>query len=427
LWIVNLAINHQISQLPDYWIHLTTTVIAYDVAVIGAGPAGAWTAYLLAQRGARVAVIDGSHPREKPCGGGVTARALSLIGGALDAPLPAVAIRQARFVDSARREAAAVPLTARFEPSLIVASRASMDAQLLAAAVRAGARLVAARVTAIVRDGSSWELRSAEGHVRAGAIVGADGANSLTRRSLLRPFRRDQLSIAAGFFAHGATGCDILIEFTADPPGYIWSFPRPDHLAIGMCAEASAATSAQIRARTARWIATAGIARHSALRPYSWPIPSLSEREFQRLEVGGPGWLLVGDAAGLVDPITREGIYFALQSASFAAEALAQPRERTETAYADRIAGEIGSELARAARFKATFFRPRFIGVMLEALRGSARVRRIMADLVAGTQGYRDLKWRLVRTCELGLAVKAFSAISGRSNRPGLAPVHPDG
>ena len=54
------------------------------VAIVGAGPAGAWAAYLLAQRGARVSLIDPSHPREKPCGGGVTGRALALVGSALD-------------------------------------------------------------------------------------------------------------------------------------------------------------------------------------------------------------------------------------------------------------------------------------------------------------------------------------------------------
>ena len=73
----------------------------YDVAVVGAGPAGAWTAHLLASRGARVVLADPSHPREKPCGGGVTGRALALVAPALAVDrLPAVSIRTARFVDT---------------------------------------------------------------------------------------------------------------------------------------------------------------------------------------------------------------------------------------------------------------------------------------------------------------------------------------
>src|SRR5207244_8568320 len=96
---------------------------------------------------------------------------------------------------------------------------------------------------------------------RADIVVAADGANSLVRRRVAQPFRRDQLSIATGFFAHGVTSTEIVIEFVADPPGYIWSFPRPGHLAIGICAEASAGITAEaLRARTAEWIRATGIA-----------------------------------------------------------------------------------------------------------------------------------------------------------------------
>ena len=112
---------------------------------------------------------------------------------------------------------------------------------------------------------------------RAAYVVGADGANSLVRRRFATAFRRDQLSIATGFFAHGVTSDEIVIELTSDPPGYIWSFPRPGHLAIGICAQADAGiTAGSLRARTAAWIAATRIAEGATLEPYSWPIPSLS-------------------------------------------------------------------------------------------------------------------------------------------------------
>ena len=80
-----------------------------DVAVVGAGPAGAWAAYTLARRGARVTVFDPSHPREKPCGGGVTGRALALVADALrEHMLPRRVIRSARFIDSHRGGTAVV-------------------------------------------------------------------------------------------------------------------------------------------------------------------------------------------------------------------------------------------------------------------------------------------------------------------------------
>ena len=197
-----------------------------------------------------------------------------------------------------------------------------------------------------------------------------------------------------------------------DPPGYIWSFPRPDHLAIGICAQADAGSTAEaLRTRTARWIEETGIARGARLTPYSWPIPSLSSREFGTLEVGGPGWVLAGDAAGLVDPITREGIFFALLSGQFAAEAVSSGVSHPDRDYAARLRADVLPELACAARFKHRFFQPRFNGLLLHALDRSAKIRSVMADLVAGAQSYRGLKWRLVRTFELGLGWEARQAL----------------
>ena len=99
-------------------------------------------------------------------------------------------------------------------------------------------------------------------------------------------------------------------------------------------------------------------ARRGALEAYSWPIPSLSAPSFASLTTSGPGWYLVGDAAGLVDPITREGIYFALASGEWAADAIAAAGTGAERQYHERVRDEIGSELVRAARYKAGFFSP---------------------------------------------------------------------
>jgi len=379
----------------------------YDVAVVGAGPAGAWTAYVLASRGARVVLADPSHPREKPCGGGVTGRALALVRPSLALDrLPAVSIRTARFIDTPTAKTARVPLDGgTLTGALVVASRTEFDGLLLAAATRAGAVLVPARVTNIEIEHGGFRLDTADGKAqRVGWVIGADGANSLVRRRLARPFRRDQLSIATGFFARGISSDEIVLELVGDPPGYLWSFPRPDHLAIGICSAADAGvTAGALRARVAEWIRVTGIASGAPLEPYSWPIPSLSPRDFGTLEVAGHGWVLVGDAAGLVDPITREGIFFALQSGAFAAETLASGCSRPERCYRDRVQAQIASDLARAARIKAGFFRRRFTRLLIDAVGKSPRIQAVMADLIAGRQSYRGLKWRLARTLEAGL------------------------
>ena len=376
------------------------------MAVVGAGPSGAWTATLLARRGARVVLIDPSHPREKPCGGGITGRALAIVGDAIPSGrLPTVRVRAARFVDSHASSEATVPLPGD-ATALVVASRAAFDGALYDAARTAGAVTVSARVIGLGREGGGFRLLLADKrHIVSSFIVGADGANSLIRRSVATPFRREQLSIATGFFAHGVTSDEIVIEMLGEPPGYIWSFPRPDHLAIGICAQADAGVGVEaLRSIVRKWIVTTGIAHGSRLEPYSWPIPSLPSADFASIDLSGPGWLTVGDAAGLVDPITREGIFFALESAVAAADALSSTSPDRSRLFADRVRHDIGAELARAARYKSGFFRPRFTRLMVDALRSSHRVRAVMADLVAGTQSYRALKWRLAATMELGLA-----------------------
>src|SRR3954468_20196007 len=110
----------------------------YDVAVVGAGPAGAWVARCLARSGARVAIFDPSHPREKPCGGGVTGRALALVGDAIDArALAQTAIRSAQFMSTACRDEALKARTrACLDEALKARSRVDLSAGSLVVANR---------------------------------------------------------------------------------------------------------------------------------------------------------------------------------------------------------------------------------------------------------------------------------------------------
>src|SRR5439155_1292602 len=110
-------------------------------------------------------------------------------------------IRRARFVDTATGRSASVPLEVpdvEFPPDLVVASRSDFDGALVDAAKEAGVDTVAARVTDIVALEDEFRIETTAGVRRAASVVGADGTNSLVRRRLAEPFRRDQLSIATG-------------------------------------------------------------------------------------------------------------------------------------------------------------------------------------------------------------------------------------
>ena len=361
-----------------------------------------------------MALIDGSHPREKPCGGGVTGRATELVG----LPPSGVPITGAAFEFGGRR--ADVPLEPRALPRLAVYPRRTFDAYVFDRARAAGADIVLQRVTDVARADDGWSVRCRGGdaaphELQARWLIGADGANSMIRKRVAAPFPRSELSIACGYFVHGVTGTRIDIRFEDSPQGYLWSFPRTDHLAVGICAQADVATAAALLPRVRQWIDEH--APGGTLERYSWPIPSLSAAALERETPAGDSWLLIGDAAGLVDPVTREGIYFALESAEAAAAALnsAAPAAR----YSERLRDTIYRELTVAARIKARFYRPGFMALLIHALQRSPKIRAVMADLAAGDQPYSTLRRRLLVTLEVRLMLELFGL---RSTRRALAP-----
>jgi flavin-dependent dehydrogenase len=286
---------------------------------------------------------------------------------------------------------------------LMVVSRKTLDSALIDAATNVGARLIPERVQDLVAGPDGVTIRTATGSHRTSFVIGADGPNSIVRRRVLAPFTREQLSLATGFYIGGITSSEVVVNCVAEPPGYLWSFPRPDHLAVGICAQADLTRTATLRAAAAAWIQREFPAGGGHLQKYGWLIPSLPYADCATQSPAGSRWLLVGDAAGLVDPLTREGIFFALHSGRLAADALGSQSGADEL-YATRLNDEVYPELRRAAALKAGFFTSRFADLMVDALERSGPVRSIMVDLIAGRQSYRTLRRRLLATLEVGLA-----------------------
>jgi geranylgeranyl reductase family protein len=395
-----------------------------DVAVVGAGPAGAWAAVKLARAGARVTIFDPSHPREKPCGGGLTGRAVALIARELGTlPVPLVTAREARFeramcsaaTPAHERDGDAVSVRlvdrgAGPDSSLVITSRAALDRALLDSAIDRGAALVAERVVDVASSKDGVTIRTQAGTYRAGMLLGADGANSLVRRRFAGPFSRCQLSVGTGYFVRGASSRDVVIRWVSDPPGYLWSFPRADHLAVGICAQGDTVTGVDhLQREAASWIRAANLAEPSSrCDRYSWPIPSLRESDFERLPLAGDRWMLLGDAAGLVDPLTREGIFYALLSGEMAAQSMTGEARDAAESYRAQLTDTLVPELRRAAALKGGFFGAGFSRLVVRALAESAAIRTVMVDLVGGRQPYIGLRRRLLGTRQFRLALKAL-------------------
>jgi flavin-dependent dehydrogenase len=129
---------------------------------------------------------------------------------------------------------------------------------------------------------------------------------------------------------------------------------------------------------------------------YAHTIPSLTSDPASLVEIAGPRWALVGDAAALADSITGEGIYYALRSAEVLADTLRA--DGSPARYPERALADFGRELLKAAALQDRFYAPGFARRMVRYSARSTAIRDVLGDLVLGDQGYAGLKRRLLRT-----------------------------
>jgi len=194
----------------------------------------------------------------------------------------------------------------------------------------------------------------------------------------------------------------IDIQFLAGLEGYIWVFPRSNHLSVGICGKGEPAHA--LRARLERYMNERGISWKDATF-YSHMLPALESRGWRNNRVAGDGWLAVGDAGGLVDPITGEGLYYAMRSGDLASRVVlndAHGIADKAAAYKTLIAREFTLDLEFAATLAKRVFLGKFMfntvpARMVEFVRRSPRFRDLMQDLFSGTQPYLELRARLLR------------------------------
>ena len=399
--------------------------------IVGAGPAGSLAAERLARAGVSVALFDGRLPGEpKACGGGVTSKALKAWPHLLEAV--------GRTIDELDMYSpSGKHLHLKLEEPFAVYSRIAFDTFLRERARDAGAVVIADKVSGrgFKRDGDRWLVTSQSStEFICKFLVAADGANSAIAKKLAGPLPPAEMEVAFGYRAPLPESNDAatVVAFLPKWVGYAWAFPRIDHVSFGIATTqdafqhealdkllwefmvsyydsySTATTSTRVnRASMGIWKADKTNRRrqimHRQLREsaerYAARIPGLAPRTWDTRKACGDGWALLGDAAGFADPVTGEGIYYALRSAELFADAYLKDKPE---AYEKFWRKDFGGELKRASqmrrRFYGNFWGEPFTERMIEFAKGHRGIRKVLGQLVAGDLGYVNLKKKLARS-----------------------------
>ncbi len=384
-----------------------------EIAIVGGGPSGAICGEQLARAGHKVEIFDEHLAWEKPCGGGLTHKAIECFPFLLDNSYPKKLVNSVELISSNEQHA-------RLEMShpIVIYSRKVLNGMLLDRARAAGCDVQQSHVIAV--DTASPKPRyCVDGEWKpADFLVLAAGArNQLVPES--RPLQRDELEMTQGYFVP-QTADAITVKFLPHFEGYIWSFPRCDHLSVGICGSMAAHTSTELKTHLNAFVGKQNISTEGA-KFYSHVLPSPKERTFSERTVLGKNWALIGDAAAWVDPLTGEGLFYALRSGELLGRSLAEGCPEKYTAW---VKAAFSAELEFAAKIVRRFYRGSFLGTavttrLVQFMRRSAVFRQLMSDLFSGTQDYTSLKRRLWG--HLGITLSDFVSSVLNLERPATA------
>lgn len=288
-----------------------------DIGIVGAGPAGARAAELLAAKGIEVLLLDPKAPWEKPCGGGLTAHAFDEMPELAElepVARPVAAVRVEMSPDDG--------FTILLDRPIRMVSRRALGAWQLRRAVEAGAEHLHARVKDARRAGGVWHLDTTEGKAAVSFLVGADGAASLVRRVAAPGF---EVELAPTRVAYpegpGPYPDTVTLRFYPGVAGYLWEFPRPNHRSLGMVVPTRTWQRSRIDGEIDEYRVSSEGCTCDGARRVGAVIGTAQLGHGDYSAIAGADFALLGDAAGFADPFTGEGIQNALRSAELFARA----------------------------------------------------------------------------------------------------------
>jgi flavin-dependent dehydrogenase len=359
-----------------------------EISIVGGGPAGSLCGERLATAGFKVTIYDERLTWEKPCGGGLTHKAIEAYPFLLDSPQPKRIVRKAELISSGGHRA-------QFEMNrpIVIYARKVLNQLLLDRAVAAGCTAVCSRVTNVDTNGARVRLTALGEERWSDFIVLAAGARNQLLPETTALGSKD-LEVTLGYFV--PTEEDIIkVKFLKEFEGYLWSFPRADHLSVGICAKMGQSSTQVLRRHLDDFVEDEKIPRTGA-KFYSHVLPSPEAHTIRSRRISGRNWAMAGDAAATVDPITGEGLYYALRSGDLLAQAIT---EGAPEMYPEKLREAFSADLEFAARIAGKIFRGNFLGNaittrMVQMLNYSPAFRDLIRDVFSGSQDYRSLKRR---------------------------------
>ncbi|AWG20803.1 geranylgeranyl reductase [Flavobacterium faecale] len=361
---------------------------SFDVAIIGSGPAGASAAFELSKSGISTVIIEKEIlPRYKTCGGGFVFRGLKN----MPFDISSVIEKQFYSIDTYFSNKQSHLTTARDQPIITMIMRDSFDNLIVEKAKENGVTLLQDHKVESITFGENQILHTNQGPIQAKFIIAADGALSPIAKMtgwvetrLIIPALEYEVEVPAADFERLSQ--NVRFDIDAIPYGYGWCFPKKNHLSIGVAVMIKSNKKINLKEYYATYLKTLGITEIISESAHGFVIPVAPRTDnFVRKNV-----FLVGDSAGLADPLVAEGISNAILSGVQAAQAIAEAAldpEKAAALYHAKLEATILPEIRTGAKLSHYFYNQKTFRDLVLKKYGQ-KVAEAMTDLFMGERTY---------------------------------------